>query len=216
HRPEETVFEALVADARAFALPGQARAAGLRSRLQITPEGRVTLPDQYVHLHARGFVQVSGTLSWGRQVVRAVTVDDDESLSVSAGLTASVSFSQLLGGDFDVLLSPAPAGAPWLTVALAKSRKSQREAGFKVGAEVGVEGLDRVGRSLLGSVLPSVERLIATIEARGAELADLKGLFAERLGAALDARLQDNKVLKQIESWVKSLGQDVDLRALLK
>jgi hypothetical protein len=221
HRRDETVFDALVADARAFTLPGRATASGLRSRIQVLPGGQVTLADQYVHLHAQGFVQVSGSLRWGRQVVRAASVkvdalDLDESLSLSAGLTASARFSQLLSGDFDLLLSAAPTGAPWLALSLAKSKTSKREAGFKVGAEAGVAGLDRVGRGLLAAVVPSVERLIGTIEARGEELADLRSLFLEKLEATLDARLKKPKVVQQIESWVKALGQDIELRPLLK
>ncbi len=223
HRKSEMVFDAVVADLRAFRLPAQLAPGALRARTQATGDARLVIPDQWVHLHASGYVQVAGSLSFGQSFVRSVSIGSDalsldDSVDVSLGLAASVGYSHLLRGEFDVILSAASSHEGLLAVELAKSKTSKREPSFQVGAEIRIDGIDRVAKAVLDAFLTDVETLVESIESQVEELSDLKALFSSRLDKGVDALLSKTAIDEQIETWLKRVAKsdDLDVKSILK
>lgn len=212
HHPAERVLPALWRDVNAFALPGQVDRAS------------VLLPDQYVHLRGRGSVQVGARLGWSAGWVSQVRVaekslDVAETLDVKAAVEASVSFSYLLSGYSDILISRSPDQAPGgnlVRVALAVGKTSEQQVGWGIGASVGIEGVDRMGQAVVATFAPQLDALIATFEKEADEYSNLKKLFTREVDEELDKLLTEETVTTEIEKWLRLIGKDVDLSAKLE
>ncbi len=213
HRKSETVFDAVVADIRAFRLPAASTLGALRARTLTSGETELVIPDQWVHLHASGFVQVAGALSFGQSFVRSVSITSDalsldEAVDVRLGLTASVEYSHLLQGEFDILVSAAGSHEGFLAVELAKSKTSKREPSFQLGAEIQIEGIDRVAKAVLDAFLPDIETLVQSIESEVEELSDLKALFSSRLDKGDRCSLEPDDARRTDRNLAEARGQN--------
>src|SRR5262249_41648013 len=146
----------------------------------------VLLPDQYVRLSGSGLLKLGGSVTWSRSFLSTANVtekslDLDTQVQVLTGVEATVSFSYQLNGTFDILVFASPSNPSRVRVQLAKSQTSAREIGFQLGANIGIEGLDKVGQTVLGHFLPTVEALIKPLADGSAQFTDLRSLFSAKL-----------------------------------
>jgi hypothetical protein len=217
HPAGEVTLAALVGDIPHFALPGQLGGVGGIGGIGA---GATLIAGQWVRINGTGSVKLGASVTWSRSFLSAADVtakslDVDTRIVVHTGVEATASFAYELNGTFDILVSASPV-APKVRVQLAKSQTSTRDAGLKLGVNVGIEGLDEVGRTVLGGFLPKVQALIQRIDDESARFSDLRGLFAARLSGELDSLLARQTVTDQIQDFLRTVQPDLDLRAKLK
>jgi hypothetical protein len=217
HQRTEPAIPALAEDIGDFTLPF---AIGSADDLRHLSRSGVVVPTQWIRLKAAGHVNFGARLCWGRSWVNAAAIrneslDIDESITVSPKLSASVSVSQALSGDFDLVLAASPT--PGLVrVTLRKSRASQRQVGISLEGGVEIEGLDKIGKALLHQIQPAVDAVIGKIEEEEKAFPSLKKLVSGAVGAEVDALLDSTTVDDEIAKFLRKFGKDVDIAAKLK
>ena len=218
HPVGEATLAAIAADIPFFTLPGRI---GAGAALRSTQEAGKTIPGQYVRVSGSGLLKLGGSVTWSQSFLSTANVtekslDLDTQVRINTGLEATVSFSYQLNGTFDILVFTSPVNASRVRVQLAKSQTSAREIGLQLGANIGIDGLDKVGQAVLGHFLPTVEALIKPLAGSGAQLADLRGLFAPKLDGELDTLLAKQAVIDQIKTYLQLIDPILDLKAKLK
>jgi hypothetical protein len=217
HQASDRAIDALIADIRTYDLPGTIESA---DDLMGARQGEVVIPRQWVQLRADGGVKLGGRLSWSSSGVSSFRVKGgdvvDETLSVDAGVSVGAHLDYVVEGLFDIVLARSPSGPDKVRVSLLREKTSKRDAGFSLSAEIGVEGIDRVGKAVLGRLTPKVEKLIASIEREESKYGNLRKLLASEVDSSVDGLLKDNATLTEIESWLKVVDADVDLKETLK
>lgn len=218
HQKSDRTLTALLSDVTDFKLPGMIHSA---ADLRATHGGGVlTKPLQYVRIAGRGFVQIAGSLSWQQGLLStsftASPWAPDSLVNLGISAQASFHFSRLLQGDFDVIVCDSPDDTDRVRVHLAKSKTSERELGFKIGAEVSVEGLDTIAKGVMSRIVPKVNKLTDLLEKNLDKYGDLRKLFESKLGDTLDHLFAQQNVTNQIEAWLAEIGASLDLRDTLK
>jgi hypothetical protein len=176
---------------------------------------------QTIHLGSSGSVAISAELSWGRTfvVTRTVTVSelgvDAVPIATNAAPSAGIRFKSELKGDFDITIVRAAAPG-MVNVTLKRNRGSSNEASIGVGVDLDIKGLDVAAKAALAQITTPLAPLVAILEADAAKYSDLRKLFDERLGAAVDAELAKATVLDEIQQWLTVIGKDANLKAQLK
>jgi len=218
HSKLDDALPALLEDLTDFRLPGRLGPGSGRLRHKDEAAGFL-LPAQWVQWTAQGRLGVSGSLSWSQSWVSSASLSHeglevDEVLPIRAGVGLGLDFSYRLSGFYDVLVRCADHDPKRVQVALHKRRRSDSHLGIDFGGQVEVQGLDRVGRSILGRFEPEIDKLLAEA-ARIEELSDLEGLLTRELDKPLDQLLEPDAI-DEIGAGLMKLGGDPDLRTRLK
>jgi hypothetical protein len=219
HAADERTLAALAADIPLFTLPGRiGNGASLRSASG--PDG-LRIPGQYVRLGGSGSIRIGGSLSYSQSLLSSVAVSGgslnlDRSLEVLTGVSAELDFDYRLEGIFDLVVTTSPDSASRVRVQLSKQRSSVQSIGFQVGVDVGIRGVDLLGKALLDRFLPDVEPLIQKIEEEADTLSDLRGLFQAKLEDEIESLLARQTVTNQIETFLGMVQVHTDLKAKLK
>ena len=209
HPLDDPTLAALAADAPLFTLPGK------------LGEGAALLSSQVVVMTGSGHLKLGGSLTWSQSVLSSANVTEkslglDTQVQVLAGAEAQVSFTYQLNGTFDIVVFSSTSDPAKVRVRLAKSRTKAREIGLELGVNVGVEGLDGAGQTVLGHFLPGVAALLQPLADNGDRFPDLRSLFTAKLDAGLDSLLARQTVTDQIQGYLKLILVKVDLREKLK
>ncbi len=241
HRRSDRALEALLGGLKSFELPGTITAASdLAVWKSNAPDADSVVEAQYVHLAGGGYVQLGAQLGWSSGFLASASVDSDrlglnEVLPVKGGVFAKARFSGLMRGNFDILVSRDRDDEGKVRVRLSKQRLRQREAGFSVGAELSVEGLDRVARQVLGRASEPLEELIGKLERAAKKGSDLDELLSaklveeadalesaveERIERKLEQRIQGlvgkASARKELAGVLRKLDTEVDLSGMLR
>lgn len=221
HSVDDDALDALIKDLGGFELPGTIGVAGdLRGRDPADGETVAVIPAQYVQLRGEGLVEMGGSLSWstgsistGRIVSDRLNLD--EVVKIEAGASASVSFSHLLEGSFDILVSRYAKKPGKVLVKLARSKGTESSAGLKIGATLGIEGLDKVGRAVLQHITPRIDALFKKAEVID-DYADVRALIEKQIGKEIDSFVEDNEIFQKVQRYLTDFGSETEITSALK
>ena len=220
HDRSERALSALAQDIVSFRLPG-----GVHCARDVCHRrgsgGAIVLPRQWIRLAGEGKIDVGGSLSWGRSFVRSrrissSSLDLDEPITVDTGLSASLSASYTMEGDFDLLVSASQEHPGWVSVRLSRRLGSTAGSSFSAGASVGVRGLDAVARKLLDQYLPKMNALVAKVEENVEAFGDLRKLLVDNLDDQLDRLLASTDLDDKLQGLLDTIVAQGDLRSWLE
>lgn len=210
-----SALDAVASATRNLCLPGNP--AGLLAQRR-AGAGGISTPTQWVHLRGTDAVSFAGSLNVSTlfvEVKNGRLAGVDTLASVSAGVTLDASFTYAHQGTFDLLVCASPANDDMVRVSVTRARSSKRGVGFNasLGASIDTTGLSEVAKKVADAVLPpEVRAVFEKLQDPATAGSALKSAVESKLSGKIDAVLNDNKFVSDLDAWVKALDGAADVK----
>ncbi len=171
------------------------------------------LAGRIVRIGGTRSISVGGRFRWSHAFISLAGADEDP-VRLGPGASVAARFSATLEGDFQIVVEGRQGGR--VSVSVSRRREGQHRFHAAATASLGLSGSDAVARLLLGRISDDAERILLSIEQHPERWTDLRALFHAAAEERIDELLAGAPMTAQIETWLRAISIDVDVRRRLR